>query len=105
MQNVAEKAQDDGRQLFSKHVNGGISDIRLGLRFITTPGRKEKPEQSAEEDVDMKEGESTECSVEISEYSSKDSPDDDEEERAYECSSDEDGEVVGGLNELALKGR
>lgn len=50
----------------------------------------------------MEEGETTEYSVEMSEYSSKDSPDGDEEEREYGYSSNEDGELVGGLNELAL---
>ena len=45
-----------------------------------------------------------ECSGEISEYGSKDCPDDEEEEeREYGYSTDEDEELVGGLNELALE--
>ena len=101
VQNVAEKAQEDGRKLFLKHMSGGISDIELGLQFIPRPGRKKK-QQHSEEDVDMEEGQTTECSGEISEYGSKDCPDDDEEEREYGFSTDEDDELVGGLNELAL---
>jgi len=99
VQHVAEKAQDDGRKIFFKHMNGGISDIELGLQFIPRPGRKKK---HSEEDFDMEEGHTTECSVEMSEYESKDCPDDDEEEREYGFCTDEDEDFVGGLNELAL---
>ena len=80
-------------------MSGGISDIELGLQFIPIPGRKKKQQQSAEEDVDMEEGETTEFSGEISEYESKDCPDEEEEEEEY---SDEDDDLVEGLNELAL---
>ena len=102
VQNVAEKVQEDESKLFFKHMSGGISDIELGLQFIPRPGRKRKQQHSDEEDVDMEEGQTTECSGEISEYGSKDCPDDDEEEREYGFSTDEDEEIVGGLNELAL---
>eukprot|EP00890_Picochlorum_soloecismus_P005221 jgi/Picsp_1/56/NSC_00056-R1_---NA--- len=67
-------------------------------QFIPIPGRKKKQQQSAEEDVDMEEGETTEFSGEISEYGSKDCPDEEEEEEY----SDEDVDLVEGLNELAL---
>ena len=44
-----------------------------------------------------------ECTAEISEYGSKDCADDDEEEeRDNGYNTDEDEELVGGLNELAL---
>lgn len=102
VQHVAEKAQEDGRKIFFKHMNGGISDIELGLQFIPRPGRKKKQQQHSEEDFDMEEGHTTECSVEMSEYGSKDCPDDDEEEREYGFSTDEDEDLVEGLNELAL---
>ena len=98
VQNAAEITQDNERKLFFKHMSGGISDIELGLQFIPIPGRKKKQQQSAEEDVDMEEGETTEFSGEISEYGSKDCPDEEEEEEY----SDEDVDLVEGLNELAL---
>eukprot|EP00889_Picochlorum_renovo_P004802 jgi/Picre1/31832/NNA_007181.t1 len=50
----------------------------------------------------MEEGQTTECSGEISEYGPKYCPDDDEEEWEYGFSTDEDEELVEGLNELAL---
>ena len=101
VQSAAERAQEENRKIFFKHMSGGISDIELGLQFIPRPGRKTK-QQHSEEDVDMEEGQTTECSWEISEYGSKDCPDDDEEEREYGFSTDEEEEIVGGLNELAL---
>ena len=67
MQNVAEKVQEDESNLFFKHKNGGISDIELGPQFIPRPGRK-KYQHSEEEDVDIEEGQATECLGEIFEY-------------------------------------
>jgi len=99
---VAGGTQKDGSKLFLRHMSGGVSDIERGLQFIPRPGRKKKQQHSEEEDVDMEEGQTTECSGEISEYVSKDCPDDDEEEREYGFSTDEEEEIVGGLNELAL---
>eukprot|EP00889_Picochlorum_renovo_P006516 jgi/Picre1/33546/NNA_008868.t1 len=82
-------------------MSGGISEIELGLQFILRP-RRNKKQQHCEEDVDMEAGETTECSGEISEYGSKDCPDDEEEEREYGLTSDEEEEIVEGLDELAL---
>jgi len=101
VQNVAERTQKDGSKLFLKHISGGISDIELVLQSFLRPGRK-KQQHIEEEDIDMEEGQTTECSGEISEYGSKDWPDDDEEERELGLSTDEDEEIVEGLDELAL---
>eukprot|EP00889_Picochlorum_renovo_P001810 jgi/Picre1/28840/NNA_004237.t1 len=101
VQNVAERTQKDGTKVSLKHMSGGISEIELGLQFILRP-RRNKKQQHSEEDVDMEEGQTTECSGEISEYGAKYCPDDDEEEWEYEFSTDEDEELVEGLDELAL---
>ncbi|WPT13900.1 hypothetical protein PSENEW3_00000033 [Picochlorum sp. SENEW3] len=101
VQSVPERALEEKRKIFFKHMSGGISDIELGLQFIPRPGRKKRQQHSQEEDVGMEEGETTECSGEISEYDSKDCPDDDAEEREYGLTDDEE-EIVEGLDELAL---
>eukprot|EP00889_Picochlorum_renovo_P004801 jgi/Picre1/31831/NNA_007180.t1 len=88
--------------MLERHISRGISDIELGPQFILRPRRKKKQQHSEEEDIDMEEGQTTECSGEISEYGPKYCPDDDEEEWEYGFSTDEDEELVEGLNELAL---
>ena len=100
---MAGGTQKDGSKLFLRHMSGGISDIERGLQFIPRPGRKKKQQHGEEEDVDMEEGETTVCSREISEYGAKYCADDDEEEREYGLTSDEEEEIgVEGLDELAL---
>ena len=96
MQNIAQRTQENEGKLFFKNMSGGISDIELNLQFIPIAGRKKNGGQGAQEDVDMEEGQTTECPVEMSEYDTSECPDEGED------SSDDDEELVEGLNELAL---
>ena len=101
VQETADAIQTYNGTLFCKGMNGGISDIELGLQFIPTAGMKRKnaPEGTEADEV-MEEAPTTSCSVQMSEYASKECPDE-EKEDSDDDSSDDD-EIVEGLNELAL---
>ena len=102
VQTTADEIQKYNGALFCKGMNGGISDIELGLQFIPTAGRKKKSaSEGTEANEVMEEAQTTSCSVEISEYASNECPDEEEEEDSDDESSDDD-EIVEGLNELAL---
>eukprot|EP00890_Picochlorum_soloecismus_P002769 jgi/Picsp_1/3493/NSC_06331-R1_---NA--- len=75
-QEVAYKEHENGK-LFFKGMSGGVSDIESNLQFIPIPGRKKiKPAQEVvQEEFEMEEGETTECSENMSEYSSDECPD------------------------------
>jgi hypothetical protein len=99
VQTTADEIQNFYGTLFYKGMNGGISDIELGLQFIPTAGRKKKSASEGTEGNEvMEEAQTTSCSVEISEYATNKCPD---EEDTDDESSDDD-EIVEGLNELAL---
>ena len=83
-------------------MNGGISDIESGLQFIPTAGRKGKNAlEGTEAHKVMEEAQTTPCSVQMSEYASKECPDEEEEDSDNDSSDDD--EIVEGLNELALE--
>ena len=98
VQNIAQRTQENEGKLFFKNMSGGISDIELNLQFIPIAGRKKNGGQGAQEDVDMEEGQTTECPVEMSEYDTSECPDEGEDS----SDDDDDEELVEGLNELAL---
>jgi len=101
VQTTADETQKYNGTLFYKGMNGGISDIELGLQFIPTAGRKKKSTSEGTEANDvMEEAQTTSCSVEISEYGTNECPDEEEEDTDDESSDDD--EIVEGLNELAL---
>jgi hypothetical protein len=99
-QEVAYKEHENG-ELFFKGMSGGVSDIESNLQFIPIPGRKKrKPAQEVvQEEFEMEEGETTECSENMSEYSSDecadiDGSDDDLAEFMGDCTLGGDGAQI-----------
>jgi len=95
-----QRAACDGHEkgmLFFKGMSGGISDVESNLKFIPVPGRKKKtPAQDiCEDDVDMEDRQTTECSQEMSEYSDEEEESidiDESDDELVECTLQEEGE-------------
>ena len=89
-QELALEIHSKGKMFF-EGMSSGVSDIESKLQFIPVPGRKKrKPQQEVVEDeVEMEEAETTECSDNVSEYSSGEIPDiDDSEDELAEFMGD-----------------
>jgi len=104
-QNTAIRAQEDitmGKKLFFAGMSGGISDLELGLHFVPAAGKpsNQPAQEASQQDIVMEEAQTTECSMEVSEYASKDCPDQDGV--SDEDDSDEE-EIVEGFDELAIE--
>jgi hypothetical protein len=80
-QKVASKVHQQERLLF-EGMAGGVSDIGSGIQFIPKPGRKKRKAAPpvAEDDEEIHNAETTECSDEYSVYFTADCPDVDAEE-------------------------
>lgn len=104
-QNTAIRAQEDitmGKKLFFAGMSGGISDLELGLHFVPAAGKpsNQPAQEASQQDIVMEEAQTTACSMEVSEYASKDCPDQDGV--SDEDDSDEE-EIVEGFDELAIE--
>jgi len=93
-QKAACNAHEKG-MLFFKGMSGGVSDVEGKLQFLPLPGRKKKKAATdtdkvvSEDDLDMEDRQTTECSQEISEYSEGDDDEsadiDDSDDELVEC--------------------
>lgn len=104
-QNTALQIQEkisNTKKLFFAGMSGGISDLGLGLQFLPAAGKPRDPpaQEGSQKDIVMEEAQTTESSMEVSEYASKDCPD--EDGVSDEDDSDEE-EIVEGLMNLPLR--